>query len=318
MSGGGKVVCVTGAAGYIASWTVKLLLQRGYTVRGTLRDPADRKKIEHLLKLDRAEERLKLFRADLLEEGSFDSMVDGCDGVFHMASPVKFQDIKDPKVELIDPAVKGTLNVLKACAKAKSVRRVVLTSSTAAVAYTGQPINADILVDETWFSVPSVCEKLETLAEKAAWKFAEENGLDLVTTNAGYIFGPPLQPTINFSVGIILDLFKGPTYPNGYVPNVDVRDVANAHIQAFEIASACGRYCLVDSSPHFSDIINILRESFPNLKLAEKCVDVEHDELWPAINMSKEKARGLGIEFTPLEVSLKDTVERLKEMNYIS
>ncbi|GAB4834406.1 hypothetical protein Ancab_032660 [Ancistrocladus abbreviatus] len=325
MSGEGKVVCVTGAAGYTASWTVKLLLRCGYSVRGTVRDPVDRKKTEHLLRFDGAEERLKLFKADLLEEGSFDSVVDGCDGVFHMASPVMFQGIKDPKAELIDPAVKGTLNVLKSCAKAKSVRRVVLTSSTAAVAFTGQSINADDLVDETWFSVPSVCEELElwyplskTLAEKAAWKFAKENGLDLVTTNAGYILGPPLQPTINFSVEIILDLFKGPTYPNGNVIYIDVRDVANAHIQAFEIASASGRYCLVDSSPHFSDIIKILRESFPNLKLAEKCVEAEQVEVWPAINFSKEKAKSLGIEFTPLEVSLKDTVERLKEMNYIS
>ncbi|GAB4832150.1 hypothetical protein Ancab_006167 [Ancistrocladus abbreviatus] len=292
MSGGGKVVCVTGAAGYIASWTVKLLLQRSYTVR----DPANRKKTEHLLKLDRAKERLKLFKANLLEEGSFDSVVDGCDGIFHIASPIKFQDIKDPKAELIDPAVKGTLNVLKACAKAKSVKRVVLTSSTTVVAYTGQPVNANVLVDETWFSLWYPLSK--TLAEKATWKFAKKNGLDLVTTNAGYIFGP--------------------TYPNGYVPNVDVRDIANAHIQAFEIASSSRRYCLVDSSPHFSDIIKIIRESFPNLKLAEKCVDVEHDELLPAINMSKEKAKGLDIEFTPLEVSFKDTVERLKEMNYIS
>ncbi|GAB4860915.1 hypothetical protein Ancab_036076 [Ancistrocladus abbreviatus] len=325
MSGEGMVVCVMGAAGYIASWTVKLLLRRGYTVRGTVRDPADRKKTEHLLRLDGAEERLKLFKADLLEEGSFDSVVDGCDGIFHMASPVIFQGIKDPKAELIDPAVKGTLNVLKSCAKAKSVRRVVLTSSMATVAFTGQPVNADVLVDEAWFSVPSACEELElwytlskTMAEKAAWKFVEENGLDLVTTNAGYVFGPPLQPTINFSVGIILDLFKGPTYANGYVIYVDVRDVANAHIQAFEIASASGRYCLVDSAPHFSDIIKIIRESFPNLKLAERCVDAEHDELWPALNVSREKAKNLGIEFTPLEVSLKDTVERLKEMNYIS
>ncbi|GAB4832589.1 hypothetical protein Ancab_006604 [Ancistrocladus abbreviatus] len=325
MSGAGKVVCVTEAAGYIASWTVKLLLQRGYSVRGTVRDPADRKKTEHLLRLDGAEERLKLFRADLLEEGSFDSVVDGCDGVFHMASPISFKGIKDPKAELITPAVKGTRNVLKSCAKAKSIRRVVLTSSMAAVVFTGQLANADVLVDEAWFSVPSVCEELElwyplskTLAEKAAWKFAKENGLDLVTTNAGYIFGPPLQPTINVSVGIILDLFKGPTYPNGYVMYVDVRDVANAHIQAFEIALASGRHCLVDSSPHFSDIIKILRESFPNLKLAEKCVDAKHDELWPTLNVSKEKAKNLGIKFTPLEVSLKDTVECLKEMNYIS
>ncbi|GAB4860916.1 hypothetical protein Ancab_036077 [Ancistrocladus abbreviatus] len=313
MSGEGKVVCVTGAAGYISSWTVKLLLRRGYTIRGTLIPIAiqtfscdtttDRKKTKHLLRLDGAKERLKFFRADLLEEGSFDSVVNGCDGVFHMASPAV----------LIDLAVKGTLNVLKSCAKAKSIRRVVLASLMAAVAFTRQPATADDLLHKTWFSVPS-----KTLAEKAAWKFAKENGLDLVTTNAGCIFGPPLQPTTNFSVGIILDLFKGPTYPNGYVIYFDVRDVANAHIQAFEIASASGRYCLVDSSPHFSDSIKIIRELFPNLKLAEKCVDAEHDELWPALNVSKEKAKGLGIKFTPLEVSLKNAVERLKEMSCIN
>ncbi|GAB4832313.1 hypothetical protein Ancab_006326 [Ancistrocladus abbreviatus] len=114
------------------------------------------------------------------------------------------------------------------------------------------------------------------------------------------------------------DFGAGPTYPNGYVMYVDVRDVSNAHIQAFEIASASGRYCLVDSSLHFSDIIKIIRESFPNFKLAEKCVEAEQVEVWLAINFSKEKAKGLGIEFTPLEVSLKDIVERLKEMNYIS
>ncbi|GAB4860917.1 hypothetical protein Ancab_036078 [Ancistrocladus abbreviatus] len=318
MSGEGKVMCVTGATGYIASWTVKLLLRRGYTVCGTV---PDRKKTEHLLRLDGAEERLKLSRVDLFEEGSFDFVVDGCDVVFHITSLVKFQDIKDPKAELIDPTVNGTLNVLKSCAKAKSVRRVVLTSSTATVAFTGQPVNVDDLVDETWFSVPNVCEELElwyplskTLAEKVAWQFAGENGLDLVTTNVGYILGPPMQPKINFSVEIILDLLKGPTFPNGYVIYVDVR----AHIQAFEIASTSGRYCLVDSSPHFSDIIKILRESFPNLKLAEKCVEVEQVEVWPAINFSKEKAKGLGIKFTPLEMSLKDIVERLKEMNYFS
>ncbi|GAB4832314.1 hypothetical protein Ancab_006327 [Ancistrocladus abbreviatus] len=86
MSKEGQVVCVTGAAGYIASWIVNLLLRC-----------ADRKKTEHLLRLDGIEERLKLFRADLLEEGSFDFVVDGYDGVFHMASPVIFQGIKDSK-----------------------------------------------------------------------------------------------------------------------------------------------------------------------------------------------------------------------------
>ncbi|RVW76598.1 Tetraketide alpha-pyrone reductase 1 [Vitis vinifera] len=95
-----KVVCVTGGAGYIASWLVKLLLLRGYTVKATLRNPDDPKKTEHLLALEGAKERLHLFKANLLEEGSFDSIVEGCEGVFHTASPVLLE-VTDPKVHPI-------------------------------------------------------------------------------------------------------------------------------------------------------------------------------------------------------------------------
>ncbi|XP_034704599.1 tetraketide alpha-pyrone reductase 1-like isoform X1 [Vitis riparia] len=80
-------MCVTGASGYIVSWLVKLRLQRGYTVNASVRDPDDPTKTERLLALDGAKERLHLFKADFPEEGSFDSMVDGCEGVFHTASP---------------------------------------------------------------------------------------------------------------------------------------------------------------------------------------------------------------------------------------
>ncbi|XP_034679828.1 tetraketide alpha-pyrone reductase 1-like isoform X2 [Vitis riparia] len=214
MSGAEKVVCVTGASGYIASWLVKLLLQRGYTVNASVRDPDDPKKTEHLLALDGAKERLHLFKADLLEEGAFDSMVDGCEGVFHTASPF-YHTVSNPQVELIDPAVKGTLNVLRSCAKVPSIRRVVVTSSMAAVAFTGQTLTPDVVVDETRFSDPAVCEKLKlwymlskTLAEEAAWKFAKENKIDLVAINPGLVIGPLLQPTLNTSVEPVLKLIN--------------------------------------------------------------------------------------------------------------
>jgi nucleoside-diphosphate-sugar epimerase len=91
----GTTVCVTGASGFIASWLVKLLLERGYTVRGTIRNPD---KAKFLLQLPGASDCLKLFSADLLEPGSFDEAVAGCDGVFHVASPLIVEAITDPQV----------------------------------------------------------------------------------------------------------------------------------------------------------------------------------------------------------------------------
>ncbi|GLT66319.1 hypothetical protein SLA2020_386890 [Shorea laevis] len=186
MSGGegeGKVVSVTGALGFIASWLVKLLLQRGYVVKATVRDPNDAKKTEHLLALDGAKERLHLFKADLLDEGSFDSVVDGREGVFHTASPVVISSADHHKALLIDSVVNGTLNVLKSCAKVSSIKRVVVTSSVAAVAYNGKPLTPDVVVDETWFSDADLCEKSKlwynlskTLAEEAPGSLQKRMG----------------------------------------------------------------------------------------------------------------------------------------------
>ncbi|OMO96534.1 NAD-dependent epimerase/dehydratase [Corchorus olitorius] len=315
-----NVVCVTGASGFIASWLVKLLLQHGYTVKATVRDPRDKKKTDHLVALEGAKERLQLFKAELLDEGAFDSIVDGCIGVFHTASPC-FHDAKDPQAELIDPAVKGTLNVVRSCAKVASIKRVIITSSLGAVLFTGKPLVDDDIVDETWFSDPDFCEKSKlwymlskTLAEKAAWKFAEEHGIDMITIHPGVVCGPLLQPTLNMSCGLILNLIGAEKFPNETLPWIDVRDVANAHILAFENSSARGRYCIAGRPMHSSKLVQILRELYPALNLPDKC----SDEI-PLINIpcqfSSERVESLGINFTPLELSLKDTVESLKQNN---
>nr|POF10571.1 tetraketide alpha-pyrone reductase 1 [Quercus suber] len=278
----------------------------------------DPRKMEHLLALDGAKERLHLFKADLLEEGSFDSVVDGCKGVFHTASPV-INYSADPQTELIEPALKGTLNVLRSCAKDPSIKRVVITSSMAAVAFNGKPLAPDVLIDETWFSDAALCEKSKlwyslskTLAEAAAWKFAKENAIDMVTINPGFVIGPLLQPTLNTSVDPILKLVNGAkTFSNATYRWADVRDVANAHILAFESPSASGRYCLVGRVMHCYEVVKILHELFPDLNLPEKSVD--DNPFAPTYQVSKERAENLGLNFTPVEVSLKDTVESLKE-----
>ncbi|KAG7653661.1 NAD-dependent epimerase/dehydratase, partial [Arabidopsis suecica] len=270
MNGGGKVVCVTGATGYIASWIVKLLPLRGYTVKATVRDPNDTKKTKHLLALEGADERLRLFKADLLEEGSFQQAIEGCDGVFHIASPVIFT-ATDPQVfqaELIDPAVKGTMNVLKTCAKASSVKRVIVTSSTAAVLGCKPPLGPNDVVDETFFSDPNFCLEM--------------------------------QPTLNFSIEVIVDLLNGKSPPNSfYYRFVDVRDVSLAHIKAFEVPSASGRYIIVD----------------PNTTIKDIKKNEESDEMMNEMTykVCVEKVKSLGIEFTPIKETLGDTIISLKE-----
>ncbi|KAL5543485.1 hypothetical protein UlMin_007269 [Ulmus minor] len=324
MSGEGKVVCVTGASGYIASWLVKLLLECGYTVRASVRDPNDSKRTEHLLSLDGAKERLHLVKANLLEEGSFDAVVDGCEGVFHMASPVSFF-AADPQAELIDPALKGTLNVLRSCLKVPSLKRVVITSSMATVRFNGKTMPPNEAIDETWFSDVVYCEKSELwywvskiLAEEAAWKFAKENKIDVVTIHPGVVIGPLLQPTLNTSAELLLDHIKGAgcqAFPKEVLGFIDVRDVAYAHVQAFEIASANGRYCLVGCVEHISKALKIIGGFYPSLSIPEKCEGDGPPE--PNYLVSKDKAKSLGLSFTPLEVSLRDTVESLKEKGFL-
>ncbi|GER51891.1 NAD(P)-binding Rossmann-fold superfamily protein [Striga asiatica] len=317
-------VCVTGASGFIASWLIKLLLQRGYTVKATVRNLRDSKRVEHLLALDGAHQRLYLFEADLLDEGSFDSVIDGCEGVFHAASPA-FLKATDPQKELIDPAVNGTINVLQSCKKVTTVKRIVVTSSMASVMLNSNLLKSGFLVDETWVSDPSFCIEKEdyyalgkTLAEKAAWKFAEENGLDLVTLHPGYVIGPLLQPILNFSSEALLDLIREgkQLFSSGVYSYVDVRDVALAHVLAFENSSAHGRYLLVDRVTHSFEAFDILNGIFPTLNLSPTIS--EDRPAKPPYQVSQEKAKSLGLDFMPLEVSLKDTIESLKEKNFFS
>uniref|UniRef100_A0A166IGF3 NAD-dependent epimerase/dehydratase domain-containing protein n=1 Tax=Daucus carota subsp. sativus TaxID=79200 RepID=A0A166IGF3_DAUCS len=349
MSGRGKLACVTGASGYIAAWLVKMLLERHYTVNATVRSLKDPQKTEHLLALDGAKERLHLFEANLLEEGSFDPAVDGCDCVFHTASPVNlsssipqvfffyslhfrvlvtYKRTFDLRVlisftqfqaELVEPAVKGTLNVLQSCTKFPSIKRVVITSSTASIMITGKPLKPDTVMDETWFSSPvlSLLSPFKTLAEQAALKFAEEHGIDLVTLHPGFVLGPLLQPVLNATSEGMLNLIKTGKEMSidGIYRFVDVRDVAYAHIQAFEIPSACGRYCLVGSVAYSSEALKIIHKLYPAISLPDTCK--KEKPAGPPFHVSKERAKSLGIDFLPLEVSLKDMVESLMEKNFL-
>jgi dihydroflavonol-4-reductase len=257
-------VCVTGATGYVASWLVRELLERGVAVRGTVRRVAG---ADHLRALPGAAEHLELVEADLMAPGAFEPAVRGCAVVFHTASPYLIQ-VDDPQRELVDPAVNGTLGVLRACGAAPDVARVVLTSSMAAV--TDEPDESRVLTEADWNETSTLQRNpyyfSKTQAERAAWRFMQQETprFDLVALNPFVIMGPSLSPGLNVSNKIIADLVNG-AYP-GIVSMtwgiVDVRDVAHAHVRAAEVQAAKGRYLLVqEPAVSMRTIVGWLREA---------------------------------------------------------
>nr|GMC84645.1 cinnamoyl-CoA reductase 1-like [Ipomoea batatas] len=158
----------------------------------------------------------------------------------------------------------------------------------------------------------------KVLAEEAAWKYAGENRIDMVSLHPGLVIGPLLQPILNFSSEMILGTIKEGKDFMSFPINcyVDVRDVANAHIEAFEVPSANGRYLLVGETMHSSQVLKIVGHLYPSLALPEK---YKGDlPIVPPFKVSQDKAKSLGINYTSLEVSLKDTIESLKEKNFLS
>ncbi|KAL6334205.1 hypothetical protein AAG906_006794 [Vitis piasezkii] len=270
-SSSGQIVCVTGAGGFIASWIVKLLLERGYTVKGTVRNPDDPKN-SHLRELEGAKERLILCKADLMDYESLKEAINGCHGVFHTASPVT----DDPE-EMVEPAVNGTKNVIIAAAEAK-VRRVVFTSSIGAV-YMDPNRSPDQVVDESCWSDLEFCKNTKNwycygkaVAEQAAWEVAKEKEVDLVVVNPVLVLGPLLQSTVNASIIHILKYLTGSakTYANSVQAYVHVKDVALAHILVFEAPSASGRYLCAESVLHRGDVVEILAKFFPEYPIPTK------------------------------------------------
>jgi len=201
------IVLVTGASGYIAGHVIQLLLQKGFEVRGTVRSLSNPQKNSHLNELF---PKLQLYEADLLTPGSFDKAVENCEYIFHTASPFQIEGVTDPQKELIDPAVKGTENVLNSVAKVgKSVKRVILTSSVAAIIGNKPP---EYVFSEVDWNMDSTIQNGQAyrlskrLAEEFAWKFCKENNIDMVAINPGFVVGPPLSDRVD---GTSVKLVKG-------------------------------------------------------------------------------------------------------------
>ena len=269
-----KTVLVTGATGYIASWIVKFLLEEGHTVHAAVRNKEDKEKTKHLDEIaSKSKGELKYFESDLLNERSYTKAMKDCEIVFHTASPF-IMDSKSPQTEVIDPAVKGTRNVLSSVNEIETVKKVILTSSVAAIY--GNAVDANQIPDKTfneemwnYSSRPDDGEYSysKTQAEKEAWNLNErQNRWKLVTINPSFVVGPALNPYANFeSKKFMLQMGNG--YLRMGVPDinlamVDVRDTAKAHILAAFKEKAKGRFIISENSYKLLDIGKYLRGKF--------------------------------------------------------
>src|SRR5262245_31257087 len=264
-AGDGKTVLVTGGSGYLGGWCIVGLIQRGYRVRTTIRNPAREPEVHEAVasQVDPAHH-LTVHQADLMSDDHWDNVIEGCDYVLHVASPFPPKQPKDPN-ELIVPAREGTRRVLGK-ALDHGVQRVVVTSSIAAIRL-AKGAEKRTLTEEDWTDpdepglTPYVRSK--AIAERAAWDLVKERGAEdrLAVVNPGAIIGPVLHDDTSYSLQAIERLFQGlPGVPRLGFNFVDVRDVANLEIAAMTAPEAGGeRFIAVTQFLWFSETANILR-----------------------------------------------------------
>ncbi len=267
-----ETVLLTGVSGFIAKHVALKLLNAGYNVRGTVR------------RLDRGEEvraavaphltagagTLSFVQADLESDAGWGDAMADVSAVIHTASPFPIAQPKDADV-LIRPAVDGTRRVLGAAATA-GVKRIVLTSSTVAVV---DDRKADRLQDESnWCNLSSPATtpyaRSKTLAERAAWEIAKDQGLQLTTINPGLVLGPPLDEHYGSSLGLVERLLKGkdPAVPDLGFGAVDVRDVAEMHLRALQRPeTADKRFLAVAGTIGMLDMGATLKAAYPTRRI---------------------------------------------------
>ncbi|KAL6843894.1 hypothetical protein ACP4OV_026465 [Aristida adscensionis] len=339
-SGERKTACVTGGNGYIASALIKLLLEKGYAVKTTVRNPDDMAKNSHLKELQ-ALGPLEVHRASLDDEGSFDAAVAGCAYAFLVAAPVNTKS-DNPEQDMIEAAVRGTLNVMRSCARAGTVKRVVLTSSAAAVG--GRQLHGEghVLDEASWSDVDYLRDTKrapmwayavsKVLLEKEAGRFAAEHGLSLVTLCPVVTVGAAPAPAVQTSVPNCLSLLSGNEAQfavlsgiergSGTVALVHVDDVCRAELFVAEEAAAAGdgagRYVLAGLNTTILELARFLDGRYPQYPVQTQLLSGDLREK-PRMCYSSAKLVGEGFEFkyTTLDTMFDDMVEYGKALGIL-
>ncbi|KAK0205610.1 D-lactaldehyde dehydrogenase [Desarmillaria ectypa] len=338
-------VLVSGANGYIAAWIVRTLLERGYAVRGTVRSLA---KGQHLMDTFKSYgNKLEIVVVDdMSKDGAFDEAVKGVDAVLHTASPVQL-NVVDPQ-ELILPAVKGTVGMLTSAAKyGSSVRRIVITSSCAAILRSGSYYPGTTTLSEVDWNEEAPKEVEEkgqdaspiakyraskALAERAAWNFYEkqksELPWDLTVINPPWVFGPfihdvPALSALNATPKIWYDTVvqenMGGLSPDAILTRpglgwVDVRDLAEAHVRALEIEAAGGERIIVSAGSYvWQDFINAAQSVSTSRTLPKP---VPGDAKYAIIFDASKGKRLLGLKFRAIEETTRDILSDFDKLGW--
>lgn len=338
-------VVLTGGTGYLGAQILTELLSKGYTVHLTARDPKGKLGLEWLKALmKKYEGKIKVFKGDLLDQDSFDEAMTGAKGVIHAASPFRIEGVKDAKQELIDPAKKGTRNVLNAVDRAATIEKVVVTSSVAAIhgdAADIENVEESVFSEKHWNTSSSLTHQpysfSKKVAEQEAWKMSENKPWKLVTINPGFIVGPSVTDrSDSTSIRLVADMLSGrfkQGVPDLHFVMVDVRDVAKAHVLALENDDAEGRHVCAHEPMSMLDLANGLRKQaggeFPKIPKKQLPHWLTYllgplmigfswtflkNNLGIPVYVDNSKIRNaLGIAFRPMSETLKDQIEQLKK-----
>lgn len=263
-----SVVLVTGGSGYIASFVIAQLLSQGHEVRATIRNLGREPQVREMLsKIAPDQSKLSFFAADLTSDTGWADAMAGVDYVQHIASPFPINVPKNDD-ELVIPAREGALRALR-FGRDAGVKRVVLTSSMAAIAYgrdgsSTKPLDETSWTDETHADT-SPYIRSKTVAERAAWAFmaAEGGAMELVTINPSAVLGPVLGSDFSTSISLVQKLLSGafPACPPIGFALVDVRDVADLHVRAMTDLKAAGeRFLAAGKFYWIQDVAKILSE----------------------------------------------------------
>ena len=339
-------VLLTGASGYIGKHIALELLNQGYTVRASVRSLSKSAEVinavtPHLLDASKLDTRLTFIELDLEKDAGWDSALNGIDVLMHTASPFPIASPKDEN-DLIRPAVEGTLRALNA-AHAAGVKRVILTSSNAAVYGCELPAGKKEYDETLWTDVNhpigrGAYTKSKTLAERAAWEFIKNQApeIELTTINPVLVTGAPLDNNFGSSISVVERILKGkdPMLPDLMFSIVDVRDVAKMHVSSIKNDSTKGERILAASETiSFVGIAKFLKSIYPSSKVKTmqaptalvrllSLFDGEIKSVLPMLGKpmitSGEKAKQLfGMIFIPVEVSLRESADYLVKNGFI-